>query len=183
MNSIYFNLTSSFLENEIQAIEVPELFRSTSGHLIDFKNISESDLDIESAANGIATVQRWGGQARSRISVGEHSLAVCSILPDHYKFDGLMHDISEGILGIDAAKPIKNLLPDFQELEERVMRLAAKKWGFRYPLPSIVKEADIKVTKFEWKHSILRGRNENEIPSDQFVKDEFLRTYYQLIYK
>lgn len=177
------NLEPSSIDEDIRGIEVPPLFRTTAGRLIDFNNIIESDLDIESAANGLATVQRWGGQATSRVTVAEHSLAVCSILPDQYKFDGLMHDISEGILGIDAAKPIKNLLPDFQALENKIMRLASKKWGFRYPLPAIVKEADIKVTKFEWKHCILRSRSPEQIPSDEFLKEEFLRTYYELIFK
>lgn len=182
MNTIYMNLDPSLLDKEIQGIEIPPEFRTTSGKLIDFRNFCESDLDIESAANGLATVQRWGGQANNRITVAEHSLAVCSILPDQYKFDGLMHDISEGILGIDAAKPIKNILPDFQELEDRIMRLASKKWGFRYPLPAIIKEADMKVTKFEWKYNILQSRGGGQIPSDDYLKEEFLKAFYQLQY-
>src|SRR5690606_7876594 len=154
-------------------MQVPSLFQTYTGRLIDFRGIRTEDIDIRDIAHGLAHITRFGGQAKNHITVGEHSLLVASLVPPPYRFTALMHDAAEAYLG-DIPKPLKNLLPDYRRIEEMLMRVISEKYRFSYPLPPVIKEADMKAIRQEWKENVLEGREERLIPRDKEVRDEFL---------
>jgi uncharacterized protein len=55
---------------------------------------------------------------------------------------GLLHDASEAYLG-DVNSPLKSLLPDYREIEHRMMCVIAQKFGLEGTvIPGIVKRFD-----------------------------------------
>lgn len=152
---------------------VPDLFQTYTGKLIDFSNVRPEDIDIRDIAHGLAHITRFGGQAQNHITVAEHSLAVASIVPDVHKFSALMHDAAEAYLG-DIPKPLKNLLPDYTRIEKYLMKIIAGKFGFEYPVPPIVKDADMQAIRREWQENVLSSRDRSIIPEDIAVREEFL---------
>ena len=163
-------------------IRVPELFQTYSGKLIDFNNVRAEDIDIRDIAHGLAHITRFGGQAQNHITVAEHSLTVASLVPDRYKFNALMHDSAEAYLG-DIPKPLKNLLPDYTRIEKYLMQIIAAKFDFEYPLPRIIKEADMQAIRQEWAENVLSSREESIIPKDLALREEFLAKFeeYRLL--
>ena len=159
-------------------IEVPQLFRTYTGKLIDFNKIRPEDIDILDIAHGLAHITRFGGQAQNHITVAEHSLTVASLVPAPYKFAALLHDAAEAYLG-DIPKPLKNLLPEYQRIEKQLMNIIAAKFGFAYPLPKIVKEADREAIRKEWAENVLSSRDKVSIPDDLTVREEFLQKFQE----
>jgi len=164
-------------------MQVPSLFQTYTGRLIDFREIRPEDIDILDIAHGLANITRFGGQARNHITVGEHSLTVASLVPPPLKFTALLHDAAEAYLG-DIPKPLKNLLPDYQRIEKQLMGIIADKFGFQYPIPWIIKEADRQAIQQEWAENVLNSRPKSSIPDDLTVRDEFLARFreYELLH-
>lgn len=104
------------------------------------------DIDIEDIAHALSNQCRFTGHTREFYSVAQHSCLV-----SHHcdtALEGLLHDASEAYLA-DMAKPIKEFLPEYKEIEDRLMRAIAAKFSFRYPLSASVKEADARALKTE----------------------------------
>lgn len=158
--------------------EVPQLFQTYTGRLIDFTSIQPEDIDIRDIAHGLAHITRFGGQAQNHITVGEHSLTVASLVPPPYKLTALLHDAAEAYLG-DIPKPLKNLLPDYVQIESCLMKIIAGKFGFEYPVPAIVKAADKEAIRREWAENVLGSRDKSSIPEDLAVRDEFLLKFHE----
>lgn len=157
-------------------IAVPRLFRTYSGKLIDFRHVRPEDIDVRDIAHGLAHITRFGGQAQNHITVAEHSLTVASLVPDPLKFAALMHDAAEAYLG-DIPKPLKDLLPDYRRIESYLMGVIAKKFSFDYPVPALIKEADLRAIRQEWAENVLSSREERLIPRDRELREEFLRKF------
>lgn len=157
-------------------IQVPELFQTYSGKLIDFSNVRPEDIDIRDIAHGLAHITRFGGQAQNHITVAEHSLTVAALVPAPYKFAALLHDAAEAYLG-DIPKPLKNLLPDYARIEKYLMQIIAGKFRFDYPVPKIIKEADMQAIRQEWAENVLSRRDKSLIPEDIAVREEFLQKF------
>ena len=115
--------------------------RTRSGGRFYPANPRPEDMNILDLASGIARECRYGGQMEGFYSVAEHSLLVARVLPDHLKLQGLMHDAPEGLIR-DMTRPNKRLLADYAELEDRVWRAVAARFGLPYELDPLVKQAD-----------------------------------------
>jgi transposase len=66
---------------------------------------------------------------------------VARILPPGLALWGLLHDAGEAYL-TDLPRPVKQSLPQFSELEDRVLRQVAVRFGLSWPMPPEVKLAD-----------------------------------------
>ena len=62
---------------------------------------------------------------------------------------GLMHDAFEAY-GKDLPSPIKQDLPAYKRIENRVMEVIAKKFGFEWPKSAEVEHIDQLEMKREW---------------------------------
>lgn len=121
-----------------------------TGHKIDMYEPQESEINIEDIARGLSQCNRFGGQLRYPVSVAYHSAVVAKFAPDNLKFAALMHDASEAYL-VDIPTPIKQLFPVYYEIEERLMRVIAKRFQFNYD--------DVKLTRqWDWAACCTEAR-------------------------
>lgn len=135
--------------NAPEPIIHPEILTYTGQHF-DFINPHPNEFNIRDIAHALSNVCRFAGHTREFYSVAQHSVMVARIcvrraavddIIDHGRA-GLMHDAAEAYLG-DITRPLKQLLPDYKVIERRVEAALFTRFGVPYPLPKIVKHADL----------------------------------------
>lgn len=116
-------------------------------------------VDIEDIAHSLSNQCRFAGHVSKFYSVAEHSINVCNLVQratrdDRLSLAALLHDASEAYL-IDIPSPIKQHLPGYKDIELRVMRCVADKFGCTWPPAgpegNIIHEADQVQLKTEAK--------------------------------
>lgn len=118
-----------------------------SGGYFHFETPGYSPFTIEDIAQGLSNCCRFAGQCREFYSVAQHSILVASIVPPEDRLAALLHDASEAFLG-DITRPLKQLLPDYRAVEERVQRAIFDRFGVG-EMPSSVKAADLVLLRTE----------------------------------
>ena len=98
------------------------LIQTSSGARFDIQN---PELDIEDIAHALSNLCRFNGHVKYFYNVADHSIMVSFLMGN--ELEGLLHDASEAYLS-DVPKPIKQLLPDWSGLEDRVDQAARDKW-------------------------------------------------------
>lgn len=102
--------------------------RGISG-VFDYDNLSDISQYRESDMTySISRLNRYNGYSKQNVSVGAHSLLVHNIARTLYKnpelwLEALVHDFCEAYCN-DLVKPLKNLLPDYAEIEKTVVQPA-----------------------------------------------------------
>lgn len=100
------------------------------------------ELDIIDIAHALSLKCRYAGHCRDFYSVAQHSVLVSENVPPQDALWGLLHDAAEAYLS-DIPRPIKASLIGFNEMEERVMRSVAERYGLPWPEPPWVGRADL----------------------------------------
>lgn len=113
-----------------------------TGKLVDLSKFTADDVRLPDISHALSLINRFTGHSIRPYSVAQHSVLVSRLLSPEHALWGLMHDASEAYLG-DVATPLKNMLPGYRELEERVQRAIAKHFHMRLPIPPEVKRADL----------------------------------------
>jgi hypothetical protein len=98
-------------------------------------NPRPEEIHLMDIAHALSKNNRFTGHSMANYTVGQHSLHVYDVLrrmgesPETCLM-GLLHDGSEAYLQ-DIAKPFKNFLPDYQEVEEGLQNAIFQKYlGF-----------------------------------------------------
>lgn len=115
--------------------------RTIDGFSIDFLATRNDQITIRSIARGLANTCRFAGQVREFYSVAQHSVLVSNLVPDYCAMQALLHDAPEAFCH-DVTTPLKRLLPDYQQIEARLWRCIAERFGIPERLFKQVKEAD-----------------------------------------
>lgn len=97
---------------------------------------------IEDIAHGLAYQCRFNGQTREFYSVAQHSLIVASLVPAELRLGALLHDAAEAYLG-DMVKPLKVLMPEFADLEDKVTAIIAATFAIDFSVYAPIKRADL----------------------------------------
>jgi len=118
------------------------------GVRFDFNNPKVEDVLIEDIAHALSMQCRFTGHTSQFYSVGEHSLNVSNMCSTDYKLVGLLHDASEAYL-TDLATPIKDIIPQYKEIEEKITRVVFEKFGLVYNDIHYIKLADTHALKVE----------------------------------
>lgn len=114
----------------------------------DFVNPDRTPLEIVDIARGLANTCRYGGQIGRFYSVAEHSIHASHLVYPEFAYAALMHDAGEAVTG-DMVKPLKEILPDFQAVEERCEASIFRTFQVPNPLPKEVKIADVQMLILE----------------------------------
>lgn len=121
---------------------------SSSGFLFDACSLTVEDVDILAIANSLSKQCRFFGNCSEFYSVAQHCVLLSNMVEKKYQKWALLHDAAEAYLS-DLAAPIKNIMPQYTELEENALKVIAKKFDLEYPIPEPVLEADLLLRKAE----------------------------------
>lgn len=124
-------------------------------------------IDIEDIAHALSHECRFGGMSRTFYSVAQHSVLVSHEVIHHadeswkphlriLQLTGLLHDGTEAYLK-DIPRPLKRLLPQYQDLEMRVWQVIAKRFMLTCEMPAEVKKADNQMLANEGHSLMYRG--------------------------
>lgn len=155
--------------------------RTYTGELVNVFNIDPEQIHIEDIAHALSMQCRFSGHTREFYSVAQHS-CYCYELSQEYPFECLMHDVAEAYLH-DVASPIKKWFFVYRIMENRLMKVLAKKYGFTYPFPPEVHKIDKDMLHNEmcsFMGKISRYFIMVESWDHQQAKDEFLRIFQLL---
>lgn len=111
-------------------------------------NPKPEHIVLEDIAHALSQISRFNGHLVRPYTVAEHSINVASILPPEHRLWGLLHDAAEAYIG-DITRPLKAAIPALEEVELRVLRVVARKYGLSWPMPQIVKRADDALIRLE----------------------------------
>lgn len=105
-------------------------------------------FSIVDIAHALSNICRFTGHSRHHYSVGQHSVVVASLLMERkpeVALEGLMHDAAEAYIG-DVSTPLKALIKSqstvYRDIEDRIARVMASRFGLTYPWPLEVHEVD-----------------------------------------
>lgn len=163
----------------METLDTINCIRTFSGIYIDIMKPEKDMILLEDIAHGLSHVCRYAGQIGNFYSVAQHSVYVSSLLSDkQLQLDALLHDATEAYLQ-DIPSPIKALLPDYRNVEDRLMKVIAEKYGVQYPFLYRIKWADRALLEFEW-NSMIVNKTWKEYWSPEEAKQRFLETYEYL---
>lgn len=114
---------------------------TASGHYFNFIDPTGNVVLVSDIAHALAHVCRFAGHTCQFYSVAQHSVLASHIVPPEDALAALFHDATEAYIG-DVAKPLKELLPDYQAIEARLHADIFAKLGLPPELPPSVKHAD-----------------------------------------
>lgn len=132
---------------------------TVSGKRFYFLDPDPEDIDIYDIAHALSMNCRYTGHCDRFYSVAEHSWHMARMAPEGYELAALLHDASEAYI-TDIASPIKQHLPDYQQMEDHLMKHISAKFGFQYPLDPIIKHLDLTMLSTE-AHYLLRSRGDS----------------------
>lgn len=97
-------------------------------------------VNIYDITHSLAHQCRFTGHTRKFYSVAQHSYLLSYRVPEDQAFSALMHDAHEAYIG-DLCAPMKVLLPDYRNLENRIAAVVREKFDLP-PTSDAVKLAD-----------------------------------------
>ncbi|MGN6416163.1 MAG: hypothetical protein ACTHMC_01635 [Pseudobacter sp.] len=157
--------------------------RTFSGHYFNVFEPDASMICIEDIAHALSNQCRFGGHSPKFYSVAQHCVLMSDMMHKRFKLDALLHDASEAYL-VDVPKPIKVEMVQYLAIENDLMAVIARKFGFEYPLNIVVKSSDEFMLSWEWSEVIMqRGGLEYDLItpwSAEESKDKFLQAFYSL---
>ena len=119
-----------------------------NGKRISILEPEQDTMDIITIANSLSNLCRFMGQVNDFYSVAQHSVMVSHLVPTQHAYAGLMHDATEAFCG-DLVKPIKQKLPEYSVIEERMWNALRQRYNLPMALPSSVHVADRIMVKTE----------------------------------
>ncbi len=165
-----------------ESLYVRKCIRTVSGKYINVFDPDPDDITIEDIAHALGNQCRFGGHLPEFYSVAQHSILCYNLATKPHELAALMHDASEAYL-LDMPKPIKLEMPQYNDIEDNLMKVIAKKFGFEYPKSKEVASIDHYMLEWEW-NSIMLNNNaypEIKLMTNKEATDMFLETYKELV--
>ena len=151
------------------------------------------EISIDDIAAALSKMCRYGGHTTRFYSVAEHCVHIASHpdCPDELRLTALLHDASEAYLS-DVIRPIKPFLTNYTEIEQRLERVIAEKFGTIYPFPAIIKEMDTRILMDERDQAMAKPPQDWRLRGEplgvrlqfwtpQVAEWEFLGAFYNVI--
>lgn len=143
--------------NDICNENLDGTMRTYSGNKLSFINPTPDSINIKDISRGLAYKAHFAGQTHHFFSIAQHSMMVADLIPDRLRHDrkfmllALLHDASEAYTG-DIVKPLKVLIPDFVEIEKRIMQAVCTRFEIDYNRLPELKEYDLMAQNIEYRN-------------------------------
>lgn len=124
------------------------MIHTHTGRTVDIGNLREEDVDPVDIAHALACINRYQGHAPQPYSVAQHSVLACQMAPQGLRLEALLHDAHEAYVG-DVPRPLKLILPDYQDLEARTAATVRRRFGLPEELSPKVEEIDTRLLATE----------------------------------
>jgi 5'-deoxynucleotidase YfbR-like HD superfamily hydrolase len=164
--------------NQTENLYTTDCIRTFTGKYVNVFEPKPEMFCIEDIAHALSFQCRFGGHLPHFYTVAQHSVHVSRKCDCGNSFTGLMHDVSEAYL-VDIPRPIKLRLPEYQAIEDQLNKVLAQVFGFQYPFPPDIKEADKYCLEDEWEWIFMK-RSSARVLSISASKQLFLERYYEL---
>lgn len=138
----------------VENLFTTDCVRTVSGNYVNVVDPKPETITIEDIAHSLSHMPRFGGHLPVYYCVAQHSLEVCNCSYPDDMLQALLHDASEAYL-MDVPRPLKNHLPEYKIIEDRLMNVIANKFGFRYPITENVKKTDELWLQLEWEYFMI----------------------------
>lgn len=104
------------------------------GKILNIFNLQKEDVDSEVIIRGATRIHRFLGQTRYAYPVASHLIGGWMFLDDIgadeiLKKQWLIHEAFESYSGVDLPSPLKAMLPDYKEAENRALKVIAEAFG------------------------------------------------------
>lgn len=128
---------------------VVDYIQVNSGRKFEILNPSPEMITIEDIAHSLSNLCRFTGHGDRFYGVGEHSI-LCARVARKAGFDTLTqlyalgHDASESVMN-DLARPVKQNIPQYKEIEDKVMKVMWEVMGLPEPTKAhyeVIKKID-----------------------------------------
>lgn len=110
--------------------------KTFSGKHFYYDRINKDDIDINDIAVSLSNICRFAGHLSHFYSVAQHAVLCSQLVPQEFAFEALMHDATEAYCQ-DIPAPLKRLLPDYKQMEEKIDAVIREKYG----LPPVTEHA------------------------------------------
>lgn len=163
-----------------------------SGGFFDFAEPQNTPISPEDIAVGLSKSARCTGHSLGfePYTIAQHCCLASDAAAEAFKFEALMHDAPEAVLG-DVTTPLKQLMPDYKKLEERVTDAFAGWFDLPKSMSPEVKVIDIRMAATEKRDimppgewEMLRGIDpydfEIEIWGHERAYHEWILRFYSL---
>lgn len=158
----------------------PGVIRTRSGLYLNLLTPSPEDITIEDIAHGLAHQCRFAGHTCVFYSVAQHSILAADMAPAADKLQALLHDASEAFLA-DIPRPVKPVLTNYKDIENNLMAVIAKKFGFAWPISDEVKIIDEALLRAEWDNLVITDNPKNlAVWQPRVAKLVFIETFKEL---
>ena len=151
-------------------------------------------IDIIDIAHSLSLKCRYNGHCRQFYSVAEHAILACDLLKNEepeVQMWGLLHESGEPYIS-DIPAPVKQYIPGFIEIENRILLSVAIKFKLSFPMPKKIKEIDLALLHAESLEMMVTPSRPWDLPVppadvifhywDPFVaKEEFLSRFNNLV--
>lgn len=108
------------------------------------------DVCIDDIAHALSLTCRFSGHCDAFYSVAQHSVLVAQHVYPENQLAAILHDASEAYIA-DIPRPVKPYLDGYAEIEARIEKVVAQRFGATYPWPDEVKAVDTRILGDEQK--------------------------------
>lgn len=137
-----------------------------SGRKFHFMDPKPEAVDIQDIAHALGNFCRYCGHTARFYSVAEH----CVLMVRAAEKAGrnaqdlltiLLHDASEAYIG-DMTRPLKQQIPLFKVIEDRIHFAVSKRFGLHWPHPEWLKDMDNRILHDERRQAMVKGNGVSE---------------------
>lgn len=146
--------------------------QTLSGGHFDYLSATEDDIHIEDIAAALSNICRFCGHVPKFYSVAQHSVCCSYLVPSEYALEALLHDASEAYC-TDIPSPLKALLPEYRDIENRVDSLVRSKFGLPLKHSPEVKTADLQMLAIERRDIVGKSTVEWDCLKGVQIPDEW----------
>lgn len=150
-----------------------------SGGKFNYNKPEESDVTLDDIASALSNICRYSGHLPRFYSVAQHLVNTSHLVSEDLAFTALMHDTAEAFTN-DLPTPLKWALPIFKELEVSIESAMSKKFGFQFPYPQEIKDADTIMLILEKRY--VKG-DKSVWPAYEEIEKKIVRNQRKLLDK